>query len=87
MAVKWLRTSARVSSSSVLWFSRANTTTGSVAAMPWLPLPELLITGIIAPAILASHAQEVALMMWLKMLSPMMPLPSGRESVLPSSWP
>ena len=85
MAVRWLRMRARVISSSVLWFSLPKTTTGKVAAMPWLPLPELLITGIMAPAIRASQAEEVSDRMWLKMDSPMMPRPNGRLNVLPSS--
>ena len=54
---------ARVISSAVLWFSSANTTTGLVAQMPWLPDPELLITGIMAPAMRASQAQAVDDMM------------------------
>ena len=87
MAVKCDSIKARVSSSSVLWFSRAKTQTGFVAQMPWLPEPLLLITGIIAPAILASQAQEVEERMWEKMLSPMMPRPRGRVSALPSVWP
>ena len=76
-----------MSSSSVLWFSSANTTTGMVAQMPWLPLPLLLITGILAPAIRASQAQLVTERIFEKMLSPMMPLPNGLHIVLPSSWP
>ena len=59
MTVKWLSISALVSSSSLLRRSFANTHTGNVAAMPWLPLPELLITGTFTPAIRASHAAEV----------------------------
>ena len=47
----------------------------------------MLITGMDAPAMRASQADEVAERMWLKMLSPMMPLPSGRDSVLPNEWP
>ena len=76
---------ALISSSSVLWFSFANTTTGIVVQMPWLPLPLLLITGIMAPAIRASHAQLVAESILEKMLSPIMPCPSGLHRVLPSS--
>ena len=33
--------------------------TGNVAVIPWFPLPELLMTGIMAPAIRASQAAEV----------------------------
>ncbi len=50
---------ARIVRSSSAPISSAYTATGSVAAMPWLPLPELLITGIIAPAMRASQAAEV----------------------------
>lgn len=32
---------------------------GNVAEIPWFPLPELVWTGIIAPAIRASHAPDV----------------------------
>ena len=78
---------ARVVSSAVLWFSRAKTATGFVAQMPWLPEPELLITGIMAPAMRASQALDVAERMCEKMLSPMMPRPSGRDRALPKQWP
>ena len=32
---------------------------GKVAVIPWFPRPELLMTGIMAPAIRASQAAEV----------------------------
>ena len=70
-----------------VWFSLANTTTGIVVHIPWFPLPLLLITGIIAPAMRASQAQLVAESILEKILSPIMPWPSGLHSVLPSSWP
>ena len=73
IAVRLLITSARISSSSVLWFSLANTTTGMVVQIPWFPLPLLLITGTMAPAIRASQAQLVADSILEKMLSPMIP--------------
>ena len=41
--------------------------------MPWFPEPELLITGIMAPPILASHADAVFDSMCEKMLLPKMP--------------
>ena len=87
MAVRLLMIRARMVSSSVLWFSSAKTTTGIVAQMPWLPLPELLITGIMAPAMRASQAQLVADSTLEKMPSPIIPRPSGLQSVLPSWWP
>ena len=87
MAVRLLMMRARMVSSSVLWFSSANTTTGMVAQMPWLPLPLLLITGTMAPAMRASQAQLVTDRIFEKMLSPMIPLPSGLHMVLPSWWP
>ena len=79
--------SARTSSVRVLWFSRAKTATGFVAQMPWLPLPELDMTGMGAPAIRASQAEDVAERMCEKILSPMMPRPMGRVSALPRQWP
>ena len=39
-----------------IFFSLAYTTTGTEEAMPWLPLPELIITGISHPPIRASEA-------------------------------
>ena len=51
--------SARMVSSRPFPSSRASTATGKVAVIPWLPLPELLITDTGAPSIRASHAAVV----------------------------
>ena len=87
MAVRWLKVSARISSSSVFSFSTAYTATGLVAQMPWLPEPELLITGIIAPPIRASQADAVFDMMCENMELPKMPWLNGRSMVLPRQCP
>ena len=48
--------SARYNFSRGMLFSRAYTITGTEEPMPWLPLPELMITGISQPSIRASEA-------------------------------
>ena len=52
--------------------------------MPWLPLPELLITGIIAPAMRASQAAEVQDSIRVKMLSPITFRSRSQHSVRPT---
>ena len=60
---------------------------GLVAQMPWLPEPLLLITGIMAPPIRASHASAVLDMMCENMVLPKIPWLRGRSMVLPRQWP
>ena len=59
MVISWLRASARSMASSSAPSFLAVAATGSDAQMPWLPLPAVLITGSMQPAIRASAAAAV----------------------------
>ena len=75
-----------MSCSSVASQSFAKLTTGMVQVMPWFPLPELLITAIGQPPILASQAAEVQEIMCASGVSPKNFCPEVRM-MRPKEWP